>query len=119
MPPFRNPKVIYARAMNLNQNPTKEELKKLISSQDDDADHHMLWVSIDGDVFLDPVPIDLTSPRYAELLGTKMKFRLETLIAGNGYTGPDAAEDERWINRLYTALINNWRLRAQGYIDTF
>jgi len=31
-------------AMNLNQTPTKEQLKSILSAADDGADHHILWV---------------------------------------------------------------------------
>lgn len=36
--------------MNLNNNPTANELSELIAACDDNAGHHVLWVSKSGDV---------------------------------------------------------------------
>jgi len=35
-------------------------------------------------------------------------FRLETSIAGNGYVGPDAANDDELIDSVYKVLKENW-----------
>jgi hypothetical protein len=35
-------------------------------------------------------------------------FRLETWLAGNGYVGSDAANDDEWIDRVCKVLQENW-----------
>jgi hypothetical protein len=105
--------------MNVKQNPTKDQLRSLVASRDDKTGHHMLWVSVDGDVFLDMIPEDLTPIGYAESLRGRIQFRLETLQAGNGYVGPAAAKDSAWIDRVYAALLTNYEHGVTGYIDVF
>lgn len=105
--------------MNVKNNPTKEQLKSLIAAQDDDAGDHMLWVSTDGEVFLDTVPESLTPAGHAESLAGRMQFRLETMAAGNDYVGPKAAEDKAWIDCVYAALLTNYERGVRRYVDTF
>jgi hypothetical protein len=105
--------------MNLKQNPTKEQLRALIANQVDSAGHHMIWVSVDGDVFVDTVPQGLTPIGYAKSLDGKIQFRLETLVARNDYVGPKAAKDEVWIDRLFAGLLSNYERGVEGYVDTF
>ncbi len=105
--------------MNLKQNPTKEQLVNLIASKNDNAGHHMIWVSVDGDVSLDLIPPARSPVGYADLLEDRMQFRFETMLAGNGYVGPDAARDYSWINRVFAGLLRNYESGARGYIDAF
>ena len=46
-------------------------------------------------------------------------FRLKTSIAGNDYVGPDAANDDEWIDRLYKVLQKNWPNPKSPHIDVF
>jgi hypothetical protein len=105
--------------MNLKQDPSIEQLKNLIASQDDEIGHHMIWVSFDGDVFVDVIPRELTPVGYVESLDGRVQFRLETLQAGNGYVGPSAAENQAWIGQVYAALVTNYENGSRGYIDWF
>jgi hypothetical protein len=34
---------------------------------------------------------------------------METYSVGNGYVGPDAAEDGRWMGQLYEGLLSHWQ----------
>jgi len=103
--------------MNMNQNPTKEELKSLTISRDDEAGHHMLWVSQNGDVYLDMIPPDLTPNGYAKSLKDQIRFRFETFQQSNDYVGKTAVADAEWMARLYEALVSNWQNGVRGYID--
>jgi hypothetical protein len=40
--------------MNMNHNPTREELAALVGACNDTADHHVLWVAKDGEVHVTP-----------------------------------------------------------------
>ena len=46
--------------MNLDDNPTIEQLRELLRSCDDSAGHHVLWVKKTGDVELSRIPKDRT-----------------------------------------------------------
>jgi len=105
--------------MNLKQNPTREQLARLIAGQNDEAGHHMLWVSVDGEVFLDLIPNDLTPIGYEMSLADRMQFRLSTLMAGRGHVGSDAAAEAKWVDRVYTVLLANFQKGAKGCVDVF
>lgn len=105
--------------MNLTRNPTRKELQALLAACDDTAAHHVAWVGYDGAVHIDPLPEDLTPVGFAELNKAAIKFRLETCERGNGYVGPNAAQDEKWVDRLFAALQDFWTKHAEGYQDVF
>jgi len=105
--------------MNLATNPSIEDLIILVSQFHDDESDHIIWVDKDGDVHITPLSEDLTPAGWTTQNSELIKFRLETLMEGNGYVGIDASQDDSWINRLYKALITNWEKDSQGYIDNF
>lgn len=37
-----------------------------------------------------------------------MKMRYETFGQGNDYVGPDAAEDEELMNKIFQSLVKEW-----------
>ena len=93
--------------MNMNQNPTVEELRELIRACDDLAGHHVLWVAKNGDVHVSRVPKDKTPVGFEEAQ-LDMQLRCETFEAGNEYVGPEAAQDDDWIEQLFDALTKEW-----------
>jgi hypothetical protein len=108
--------------MNLNGNPTKEELRRLVSQQDDRRGHHVLWVSDSGEVHLSLVPADLTPVGFQQA-HPEMRLRYETFQRGNEYVGPAAAEDDEWISQLFDHLVKQWgKAKSKAgveYIDLF
>src|SRR5437879_5977790 len=108
--------------MNMNKNPTVEELRELVRACDDLAGHHVLWVAKNGDVHVSEVPKDRT-PVGFQIDQPDMQLSYETFEAGNEYVGPEAAADDGWIKELFDALIKKWP-KAKGkqkaeYIDQF
>lgn len=108
--------------MNLNTNPTKEQLRELLRHCDDSASHHVLWVKRNGDVELSRIGEDQTSAGF-EHAHPEMQVRFETFQAGNEYVGPEAADDEEWVSELFENLIAKWS-QAKGksqveYVDSF
>jgi hypothetical protein len=108
--------------MNLDANPAKQQLRELIAARDDEAGHHILWVTKRGDVELSAVPGDKT-PAGFEQAHPEMQMRYETFLAGNQYVGPEAADDEEWVSELFNSLLKEWRT-AKGkpdavFIDLF
>src|SRR2546421_13074003 len=108
--------------MNLNHNPTKEQLRELIKRCDDSAGHHILWVKKNGEVQLSRVPKDRT-PVGFEQGHPEMQLRSETFLAGNEYVGPEAAEDDEWVSELFDRLSREWaKLKGSpeiAYMDAF
>jgi hypothetical protein len=108
--------------MNLNQNPTKEQLKALFSSCDDAIGHHVLWVAKNGDVALTPLPSELT-PVGFDQTNPDLLLRYETFVRGNGYVGQQAAEDEKFVDRIFKSLQSEWATvtenSSQRYVDLF
>lgn len=104
--------------MNLNNNPTKEELKDLFAQCDDKAGHHILWVNNNGDVKIDLL-VNILPAKWAKDHEDIYKFRLETWIAGNSYTGKSASQNTHWIDRIYKSITQHWAKGTKGYIDVF
>ena len=93
--------------MNLNNNPTIEQLRELIRQCDDSAGHHVLWVKKSGEVELSSIPQDRMPIEFQEA-HPDTQIRFETFLAGNEYVGPEAAEDEEWISELFGRLVKEW-----------
>jgi len=82
----------------------------LIGSEDD-SKNSQLRFSKDGRAYISYV----VSAEDIDNLG----FRLETWSAGNGYVGPDAANDDEWMDRVYKVLQENWPNPKSPYIESF
>jgi hypothetical protein len=105
--------------MNMAQSPTMDQLVRIIGAADDKATHHILWLDYQGNVHLSPLPFNLTPVGFAEDNKDVIKLRLETFEQGNGYTGPGAAKDKNWMDRLFRALDKAWKTDDEGYCDEF
>jgi len=100
--------------MNINDNPTQDQLRKLLANCNDMAGHHIVWVDRAGTVQISLLPPDLTPAMWSERLGHDLKFRLETLGCGNGYVGLAASQDEQWVGDLFRWLQRSWRGGSEG-----
>ena len=103
--------------MNLSNAATLDQLKELISGCDDDQNSHVVWVDTEGEVRVTPIPAGKTPAGWAEERRGQIRFRFETLTAGSGFVGPDAARDEEWMARLFRSLTKFWDSGATGYRD--
>jgi hypothetical protein len=99
--------------MNLDDNPTIEQLRELVRQRDDSAGHHILWVKKTGEVEISCIPRDKTPDWFEKKNHPEMQLRLETFQAGNEYVGPDAAADDAWIAELFQRLGSEWQ-QAKG-----
>ena len=84
--------------MNMNNNPTSEQLKELIASVDDNAGDHCLWIDNDGNVHL-----DLATESWPN-----MRMKIATFEQGENYCGQEVSEFILYMKRLMTDLINKW-----------
>lgn len=98
--------------MNLDTNPTIEQLRELVRECDDSAGHHVLWVKKSGEVEITRIPRGRT-PAGFEPSHPDMQLRVETFLAGNEYVGPEATEDNDWIAELFERLTTAWQ-QAKG-----
>jgi hypothetical protein len=108
--------------MNLNNNPTIDQLRQLIRRCDDAAGHHVLWVKKGGEVELSRIPADQTPDGFDDA-HPDMQMRVETFLAGNEYVGPEAADDPEWVAELFERLVREWPAakgrREVAYIGEF
>ncbi len=93
----------------INEDFSKEKFRELVSNADD-RQHNQLRVDKDGAVYY--------SFRYVGAQDIDVvKFRFETLVAFNGYVGPKAASDKKYITDEYEDIIYGWNHGAKGYYD--
>jgi hypothetical protein len=99
--------------MNLNDNPTPDQLRDLLRPWDDRAAHHVLWVDRAGEVHVTPMERKERRPGSVptEVLDNAA-VRFETFWAGKGYVGPEAARDDEWVNEALDWLTRNWHAAA-------
>lgn len=93
--------------MNLDANPSVEQLRDLIARCDDLGGDHVLWVTRTGDVELTTVRGEDTRDGFQKI-HPEMQLRCETFLVGNQYVGPEAAKDDHWLAELFDRLLNEW-----------
>ena len=98
--------------MNLNANPTPDQLRELLRRCDDTAGHHVLWVKGNGDVVLSRLPRNKPVESF-DRDHPEIRMRFETFLAGNEYVGPEAAQDDEWVSELFERLLREWE-KARG-----
>lgn len=100
--------------MNLNNNPTKEQLADLLRPLDDLAAHHVLWVDRGGEVHVTPMPKTSRRPPPPppEVLDNALVY-FEPLWATKGYVGPEGAGNDEWLTDALGMLLRDWAV-AKG-----
>jgi hypothetical protein len=95
--------------MNLNNNPTKEQLAELLRPLDDRAAHHVLWVDRGGEVHVTPMPKTSRRPPPPppEVLDNALVY-IEPFWAGNGYVGAAGAANDEWLTDALNWLVRDW-----------
>jgi hypothetical protein len=93
--------------VNLNENPSLDELKEMFASCNDDAGHHVLWIDKFGEVNLSVIPKDLT-PAAFQKETTQMQIRNEAFIQGSKYVGISASKDQGFMEKIYDNIRKNW-----------
>jgi hypothetical protein len=94
--------------MNVNENPTIDQLRELLAAQDDRAGHHKIWVSNSGEVQVTCLPWDVSPAQWMYAHQDDVRYCYETLDRGNGWVGQGAAGDDWWVKRLFGWLVGNW-----------
>jgi hypothetical protein len=110
--------------MNLNENPTTEQLKEIVASSDHRLGHHVLWVGTDGMLHL-AGPFDCDARvRWLTEHREERAFRFETMTIDSDDVGPDAASDDGYVGRLFNGLVDTWKRwlnnpRKDQYVECY
>ena len=95
--------------MNLNNQPTIDELARLFASHQDNHDSHVLWVCKSGEVHIDCLAPHSQESEF-EKAHHSMRARLKMYRRGQGYVGKKAAADKDFIGRVLQTLSHEWQL---------
>ncbi|MBC2657900.1 hypothetical protein H7A76_20865 [Pseudomonas sp. MSSRFD41] len=94
--------------MNLNNQPTIDELARMFAARKDSHDSHILWIAKSGQVH-----IDCLSPHSHEAEfdrnNQELAARLKMYRRGQGYVGKKAAADKDFIGRVLETLKTEWQ----------
>ena len=93
--------------MNLNNQPTVNELARLFAAQKDTLNDHILWISDAGDVRIDAVTSCKEETRFEEER-PQMRAHLKMSRRGQGYVGKKAAADSDYMARVLQTLTLTW-----------
>lgn len=108
--------------MNLNDNPSLDDLKQLFARLKDKNHNHILWVCESGAVHIDRLPGGET-PEQFEQRHPSLRIRFKTYNKGGGYVGKSAAADDNFIRSVHAALQEHWRLAGRqqqpAYVDRY
>ncbi|MDE1169161.1 MAG: hypothetical protein PW845_28195 [Pseudomonas sp.] len=98
--------------MNLNNQPTTEQLAQLFAARKDTLDSHILWVCESGEVHIDCLEC-VTQESEFEQQQPSMRARFKMYRRGQGYVGKKAAADKDYVGRVLQTLKHEWS-EAQG-----
>jgi len=93
--------------MNLNNNPTIDQLAQLFAARKDKLDDHLLWVNQTGGVRLDRLPPNTVEDEFEAHLPS-MRARFKVYRRGQGYVGKKAAADTEFVGRVLQTLQQEW-----------
>jgi hypothetical protein len=105
------------KTMNLNRNPTREELQTLLATCDDGEGIHVLWVERLGDV---QITLLLTETDMEWIRGTdheNLQFHYESYGKNEGFTGKAASADNLYIATLFEKLLKDWEDQRDGLVE--
>lgn len=104
--------------MNLNRNPTKEELQALLAACDDGDGIHVLWVERLGEVQVTLLLTETDAQWLREVDDQHVQFHYKSYAKNDGYVGKAASADALYITTLFERLLGDWQNHTRGLIDT-
>jgi hypothetical protein len=94
--------------MNLNNNPSAEQLSELLRLSNDAEGIHILWVDTSGEVL-----IHILGDEPVTKWSAKMKKKIQLLYAvfgkNDGFVGETAANDLIYVATLFEKLLKDWQ----------
>jgi hypothetical protein len=93
--------------MNLNKQPTIDELSQLFAARKDSLDNHILWVCQEGEVYIDPLASGVPEEEFINS-HPNMRTRLLMYRRGHGWVGKKAAADKKFMSDVLQTLHDAW-----------
>ena len=93
--------------MNLNNQPTIEELARMFAAKKDSHDSHILWISKSGQVHIDCLAPHAGEDEF-DRNHQNLLARLKMYRRGHGYVGKKAAADKDFIGNVLQTLKQAW-----------
>ena len=93
--------------MNLNNQPTIDELAEMFAAQKDTLDDHILWIGKSGEVQLDCLAPHTEEAEF-DRNHRELAARLKMYRRGQGYVGKKAAADRNFIEQVFDTLNSAW-----------
>ena len=94
--------------MNLNNQPTIDQLARIIAAQKDTHDSHILWVAESGQVHIDCLSPHAHEDDF-EKNTRELRARMKMFRRGQGYIGKKAAADKDFVGRVLATLTQEWQ----------
>jgi hypothetical protein len=99
--------MVKGQIMNLNNQPTIEELARMFAAQKDSHDSHILWISKSGQVHIDCLATHADEAEF-DKNNQNLLARLRMYRRGQGYVGKKAAADKDFIGSVLQTLKQAW-----------
>lgn len=99
--------------MNMNENPTWEQLKDLLGKCNDDNGPHILWINRSGKVQISALCGGSTSA-WSRRKKKNILFQHLSIERGKGFVGPDAAADKSLVTDMFDNLLVYWKRASDG-----
>jgi hypothetical protein len=99
--------------MNLNHEPTVDQLAQLLATRKDRNDSHILWICETGQVHVEGLGAHAEEGQF-ERTRPSMRARLRTYRRGLGYVGKKAAADREFVTRVLHTLKQEWQAAQQA-----
>jgi hypothetical protein len=93
--------------MNLNNQPTIDELSELFAARKDSLDNHILWVCEEGEVRIDPLASGVPEEQFVAS-HPNLRTRLSMYRRGHGWVGKKAAADKQFMSDVLQTLHDAW-----------
>ncbi|TFY94810.1 hypothetical protein DYL61_06425 [Pseudomonas nabeulensis] len=93
--------------MNLNNQPTIDELAEMFAAQKDTLDDHILWIGKSGEVKMDCLEPNTQEAEF-DRNNRELAARLKVYRRGQGYVGKKAAADRNFIEQVFDTLNTAW-----------
>ncbi|RMQ99313.1 hypothetical protein ALP93_05187 [Pseudomonas syringae pv. helianthi] len=94
--------------MNINTQPTIDELARLFAARKDTLDDHIVWIAESGEVRVDAMS-PYTQEREFRDAHPHMRASLKMFRRGQGYVGKKAAADRAFMENTLQALKSEWQ----------
>lgn len=94
--------------MNLNNQPTINELAEMFAAKKDTLDDHILWIGKSGQVHIDCLEPHTREEEF-DNNNQELAARLKMYRRGQGYVGKKAAADRNFIEQVFHTLNTEWQ----------